>query len=82
MAELATIRRPVLSSEPETIEILDAKALAERLQLPTSWIQEACRSRASDPIPHLKFGKYRRFRWGSRELAAWIERRANGSSKA
>jgi hypothetical protein len=74
VAELATVRRPVLS-EPENIEILDAKELATRLRLPVTWIQEACRSRATDPIPHLRFGKYVRFRWGSRELTEWIRRR-------
>jgi hypothetical protein len=81
VAELATIRRPVLSSnEPETIEILDAGELATRLKLPKSWVEENCRTRALDPIPHLRLGKYRRFKWGSRELTQWLERRMNGTT--
>jgi hypothetical protein len=33
------------------------------------------RSRSIDPIPHVRFGKYVRFRWGSPELEDWAERR-------
>jgi hypothetical protein len=74
-------RRPAASElvQPEKIEIIDAVQLAERLRLPKSWIMEGTRSRAVDPIPCLKFGRYIRFRWGSRELSQWIERRAKGS---
>jgi hypothetical protein len=28
-----------------------------------------------DPIPHLRLGRYIRFRWGSPELEAWLKRR-------
>jgi hypothetical protein len=63
-------------SEPSApVEILDAGELATRLKLPKSWIQEATRTRTVDVVPHLKFGRYIRFRWGSPELTAWIERR-------
>lgn len=75
-AQIAELRRPAVSSEQ--IEIIDAGELASRLKLPKSWIQEASRSRTTDPLPHLRFGKYVRFRWGSPELSAWIARRANG----
>jgi len=65
---------------PQTFEILNAKQLAARLVLPESWIREYCRtSRCSDPIPCLAFGpRYKRFRWNSPELNAWIERRMKG----
>jgi hypothetical protein len=62
-------------------EFIDSKMLAERWALPESWIREGVRSRTADPIPHLKFGKYIRFRWGSPELAGWAERRIVGSLK-
>lgn len=61
--------------EPQVFEILDAPELAARMKLPLSWIREQCRSRISDKIPHLAFGRYKRFEFGSPDLTAWIERR-------
>jgi hypothetical protein len=63
------------TSSHQFFEVIDSKTLAERWALPVSWIREGVRSRATDPIPHQKFGKYVRFRWGSPELEAWMERR-------
>lgn len=60
-----------------TYEVIDCDELAKRLHLPPSWIRDQVRSRATDPIPNLKFGRYVRFRWGSPELTKWIERRMN-----
>jgi helix-turn-helix protein len=60
---------------PQHFELLDAAQLAERLNLPKSWIREMCRSRCDDPIPAYSFGRYKRFRWGSNELNAWLNRR-------
>jgi hypothetical protein len=77
VAGIAELRRPVVSSS-EPVEIIDATELGARLKLPKSWILENTRSRAVDPIPHLKFGKYTRFRWNSPELRSWLERRAAG----
>lgn len=74
---MVEIRRPEQSTAP-TETILDASELAAKLKLPKSWVLEQTRSRAIDPIPHLKFGKYTRFRWGSPELTAWLARRAGG----
>ena len=56
-------------------EPLDSKQLAERLNLPESWVRDQVRSRAEDPLPHAQFGKYVRFLWGSPELEAWLRRR-------
>jgi hypothetical protein len=57
-------------------EIIDAPELARRLGVPVSWV----RQRATSPrfvseqrIPHIRFGRYIRFLWGSPELAGWIE---------
>ena len=62
-------------------EIIDSTELAKRWHLPKSWIQEQTRSRAIDPIPCLRFGKYCRFAWGSSELDAWLERRMRNGKK-
>jgi len=56
-------------------EFIDSKELAARWGLPESWIREQVRSRSTDPIPHIRFGKYVRFRWSSPELEDWAERR-------
>jgi hypothetical protein len=72
MNTVAQLRRP----EPSPpVEIIDAGELAARLKLPKSWILEGTRSRTVDVIPHLKFGRYVRFRWASPELTEWLERR-------
>jgi predicted DNA-binding transcriptional regulator AlpA len=61
-------------------EFIDSKELAARWGLPESWIREQVRSRSTDPIPHVRFGKYVRFRWDSPELEDWAERRIVSSS--
>jgi len=58
-----------------TLELIDAPELAKRWSLPASWIREQTRSRATDPLPHVRFGKYVRFQWGSPELEQWLNRR-------
>ena len=67
------------SSLAEHFEFINSERLAQRWCLPESWIREQVRSRSTDPLPHVKFGKYVRFRWGSPELEAWAERRIVGS---
>ena len=64
-------------SAGEQFELLTAEELAERLRVPASWVREQTRSRAleGDPLPHLRLGRYVRFRWGSQELEAWLRRR-------
>jgi len=53
--------------------------LAKRLDVPETWVREHVRKRTTDPIPHLKLGKYVRFRWGSPQLEAWLEARMVGT---
>jgi hypothetical protein len=65
---------PAAATAP-TYEIIDSWELAKRWCLPETWIREQVRARAADPLPHLKFGKYVRFRWGSPELEGWAQRR-------
>ena len=56
---------------------IDSRELGKRLALPESWVRDQVRTRAGvcDRIPHLRFGKYVRFRWGSPELVEWLKRR-------
>src|SRR5271156_4313093 len=57
-------------------EIIDARELAKRWQVPQTWIHNWTREGyASDPIPHVKLGRYVRFEWGSRSLSDWWEKR-------
>jgi hypothetical protein len=69
-----------VSSQGGIYEFIDSRELASRWSLPESWVREYVRSRSSDPIPHVRFGKYVRFRWGSRELEDWADRRIVSSS--
>jgi len=63
-----------------TFEFINCKELASRWNLPESWVREQTRVRSAAPIPHIRFGKYVRFRWGSPELEEWAERRIVSSS--
>ena len=67
-----------LPEAPSSIEFIDSKELASRLNLPESWIRDQVRRRATDPIPHKRFGKYVRFAWGSPKLNQWLEARSSG----
>ncbi len=59
-------------------ELIDAQELAKRLNLTKSWVQDQTRSRAQDPLPHLRFGAYVRFDWNDPRLLAWLARRQVG----
>jgi hypothetical protein len=69
------------ASAVPVFEYIDCPELARRWALPESWIREQVRSRSVDPIPHIRFGKYVRFRFASPELEAWAERRMIASNK-
>ena len=63
-------------------EIIDSRELARRCNVPETWIREYTRSRTKDTIPHLKFGRYIRYAWGSPELEHWLQqRRVNGDGR-
>ena len=70
---------PCLITAPDTTafdyEYLDSIHFAERLNVSESWVRDQVRKRASDPTPHVRFGKHIRYRWGSPELESWAERR-------
>jgi hypothetical protein len=61
-------------------EFVTSQELAAKWNLPNSWVREQVRTRSKDPIPHVRFGKYVRFRWGSPELEGWAARRIVSSS--
>jgi excisionase family DNA binding protein len=48
--------------------LLDAKELAERLNVPANWPLEQARA---GTIPHVRLGRYVRFQWD--DVAAWLE---------
>lgn len=60
---------------PTRYEFIDSRELGRRLAVPTSWIRDQVRARSQDPLPHVNFGKYVRFLWGSPALELWIRRR-------
>jgi excisionase family DNA binding protein len=47
--------------------LLDAKAVADRLGVPVSWVRESARSGA---IPHVRLGRYVRF--DLEDVEAWL----------
>jgi hypothetical protein len=62
------------------IEILTAEELAARLKVKVSWIVDHCsRAKTRDPLPVLRVGKHRRFRWNGREMNDWLDRHAGVS---
>ena len=66
-----------MGSSDFDFEVLTSAELAERLKVKESWVVDQSKPcRTHDPIPVFRLGKHRRYRWGSTELNAWLERRA------
>jgi hypothetical protein len=64
-------------------EYFDSAQFAMRLNISESWVRDQVRTRANEQIPHVRFGKYVRFRFGSPELEIWAERRmVTGNNRA
>jgi hypothetical protein len=63
-------------------EVIDSTELAKRLNVPETWVRSRTNlKRTTDPIPHLRLGRYVRFSWGSEQLEEWLRRQwvsANG----
>jgi predicted DNA-binding transcriptional regulator AlpA len=76
--------RPIEPGQLDATHILTPRQLAERLQVPVSWVYENTRKRASkrnaDPLPSIRMGKYLRFYWP--EVEKWLERRQGGKNNA
>ncbi len=62
-----------------SLEVIDSKELGRRWCVPESWIREQTRSRAVDPIPHVRLGRYVRFEWNSPDLLKWWNRRRSSA---
>ena len=60
---------------PSTAErrLLSADEVATRLGVQPSWVSKAARA---NRIPHVRVGRYRRFRWSDNET--WLEERQAG----
>jgi len=52
-------------------EVIDAGELARRWSIPKSWVLEQTRTRATDPMPCVRLGRYVRFEWNSPALLRW-----------
>ena len=65
----------------ENIEMIDCAELARRWNVPKTWFEDQVRTRATDPAPYFKMGKYVRFEWGSDELESWRRRRFKGGRR-
>lgn len=62
-------------------ELLTVEEVAQFLKVPASWVYEHCRKQVSDPLPHVKLGKYLRF--SRSDLARYLEKLRRGlDSKA
>jgi excisionase family DNA binding protein len=56
------------------VRLLTAEEVAARLGVRPSWVNKAARA---GRIPHVRVGRYRRFRWP--DIEAWIENRRSGA---
>jgi excisionase family DNA binding protein len=52
-------------------ELLTVPEIASALKVPLSWVYERTRRSGSDRIPHIKLGKYLRFRWAA--VRQWLD---------
>ncbi len=58
------------STSLETDRLLTVREVAELLKVPTSWVYGHTRRRTPDRLPHLRLGKYLRFR--ESDLLDWL----------
>lgn len=71
-----------MDSSVFNFEVLTSAELAERLKVKESWVLEQSKPcRTNDPIPIFRLGKHRRYRWGSSELNAWLDRRTGSNTQ-
>lgn len=61
-------RAPSVSAWPPAERLLTADEVAVRLGVQPSWVNRAARA---NRIPHVRVGRYRRFRW--QDLEAWLQ---------
>ena len=56
------------------LELLTVSEVAAALRVPASWVYERVRRRGRDRMPHLKIGKYLRFRLN--DVRIWVDQGA------
>jgi integrase len=59
--------------------LLNSAQLADQAGLNESTLRGRVRAGVSDPVPHLRFGRYVRFDWNSAKLQDWIARNKKSS---
>ena len=69
-----SLRVPLVSPQPEAL--LTVHEVAELLRVPVSWVYERTRRRGMERLPHIKIGKYLRFRL--REVESYLENLRRG----
>jgi excisionase family DNA binding protein len=57
------------------LELLTVDEIAAALRVSPSWVYERVRKRGRDKMPHLKIGKYLRFRL--KEVRIWVDQGAS-----
>lgn len=60
-------------------KFLNVEQLAERLNVPISWIYSRTRASGPDAMPKIVLGKYRRFKLD--DVMAWIESKNQAESQ-
>jgi excisionase family DNA binding protein len=55
-----------------SLTLLSVEEIAERLNVPVSWVYSRTREKGPDAIPRLKVGKYLRFEL--EKVLAWIRK--------
>ena len=61
--------KPQGSLDAETL--LTVQEVAALLKVPVSWVYEHARARGKKQLPHLKLGKYLRFR--TQDILEWLD---------
>jgi excisionase family DNA binding protein len=59
---------PALRMQGDGTDLLTADEVASRLKVRSSWVKKAA---LANRIPHVRVGRYRRFRWP--DIEAWLE---------
>ena len=52
-------------------QLLTVSEIAETLKVPVSWVYERTRRRGTERLPHMKIGKYLRFR--KEDVLGWLD---------
>ena len=65
------VTQPAPRVSPASEALLTVHEVAELLRVPVSWVYERTRRRGIERLPHIKIGKYLRFRL--REVELYVE---------